>query len=101
MFTIKIVNLSLNQLKAIAKIRGIKGYKSFSQERLLSVFNESEPVKESEKNFDNARIEAIKKDLNKLRDRLSNPKKIRKDLYRIKNEKNHSTRNKKDWKKSF
>ena len=83
-------------MKSIAKTRGIKGYKSFSQERLLSVFNESEPVKESEKNSDNARIEAIKKDLNKLRDRLSNPKKIRKDLYRIKNEKNHSTRNRKD-----
>ena len=31
-------------------------------------------MKESEKNFDDARIEKIKKDFNKLRDRLSKPK---------------------------
>ena len=55
------VNLSLNELKTIAKVRGIKGYKSMSAERLLSVLNESEPVKESEKIFDNARIRKIKK----------------------------------------
>ena len=83
------VNLSLNELKTIAKIRDIKGYKSMSEERLLSVLNESESVKESEKNFDDARIEKIKKDFNKLRDRLSKSKikEIRKDLYRIRNKK--------------
>ena len=36
------VNLSLNELKTIAKNRGIKGYKSISEERLLSVLNGSE-----------------------------------------------------------
>ena len=83
------VNLSLNELKTIAKIRGIKGYKSMSEERLLSVLNGSESVKKSEKFFDDARIEKIKKDFNKLRDRLSKPeiKQIRKDLYRIENKK--------------
>ena len=81
------LDLSLNKLKAIAKIIDIKGYKSMSKERLLSFLNESELVKESEKNFDNARIEKIKKDFNELRDWLSKPKiiEIRKDLYRIEN----------------
>ena len=61
-----------------------------SEERLFSVLSESEPVKESEKNFDDAIIEKIKEDFNKLRDRLSKPKikEIRKGLYRIKNKKN-------------
>ena len=64
------VNLSLNELKTVAKIRGIKGNKSIFEERLLSVLNESQAVKESENNFDDARIEKIKKDFNKLKDRL-------------------------------
>ena len=46
------VNVSLNESKAIAKIRGIKGYKSIFEERLLSILNESESEKESENNFD-------------------------------------------------
>ena len=62
------LDLSLNKLKAIAKIIDIKGYKSMSKERLLSFLNESELLKESEKNFDDARIEKIKKDFNELRD---------------------------------
>ena len=84
------LNLSLNELKVIAKIRGIKFYKSMSEKRLISSINESESVKESEKKNDAARIEKFKKDFNKLRDRLSKPKinDIRKDLYRIENKKN-------------
>ena len=34
------LNLLLNELKAIAKIRGIKGYKNMCEERLLSSFTE-------------------------------------------------------------
>ena len=94
------VNLLLNELETIAKIRAIKGYKSVSKERLLNVLNESEPVKESGKNFDDAKIEKIKKDFSKLRDRLSKPKikEIRKDLYRIgkKKKKSFHTKNRKD-----
>ena len=45
------LNLSLNELKLIAKSRGIKDYKSMSEERLLSSLTESESVKESEKNL--------------------------------------------------
>ena len=90
------VNLSLNQLKTVPKIRGIKGYKSMSEEILSSVLNESEPVKKSEKNFNDERMEKIKKYFNKLRDRLSKSKikEIRKDLYRIK--KSFLTKNRKD-----
>ena len=36
------LNLSLNELKLVAKGRGIKDYKSMSKERLLSVLSESE-----------------------------------------------------------
>ena len=36
------LNLSLNELKLVAKCRGIKDYKSMSKERILSVLSESE-----------------------------------------------------------
>ena len=64
-----------------------------SEERLWSSIYESEPVDEIEKNFDDARIERIKKDFNKLRDRFfkSKIKEIRKDLYRMENKNNLST----------
>ena len=48
-------NLSLNELKQIAKIRRIKGYKSMSKEMLLSALDESESAG-SGNNFNNARI---------------------------------------------
>ena len=82
------LNLSLNELKLIAKSRGIKVYKSMSEERLLSSLNESESVKETEKNFDDARIEKIKKDFNELRDKT---KEIEKKFLRL--EKNISKLN--------
>ena len=59
--SIKMLKLSLNELKQIAKMRGIKGCKSMSEERLVSSINESEPVKESEKNFGDARTEKDQK----------------------------------------
>ena len=55
------LKLLLNELKQIARMRSIKGYKIMSEERLISSINEAEPVEESEKNFDDARIENIKK----------------------------------------
>ena len=57
------LNLPLNEWTLIAKNRGIKGYKSMSKERLLSALNESELVKESEKNFVDARIKKIRTNL--------------------------------------
>ena len=54
-------NLSLNELKQIAKMRRTKAYKSISKERLLSALDESEF------NFNNARTKKIREDFNKLR----------------------------------
>ena len=72
-------NLTFDELKTIAKMRRMKGYKSMSKERLINSINKSKPVKE--KNFDGARIENIRKDFNQLRDFLS--------------------QNKRDWKRSL
>ena len=55
-------------MKLIAKSRGIKGYKSMSEDRLLSSLNESEPVKESKKDLWWCKNKKIKKDFNELRD---------------------------------
>ena len=76
---INVLNLSLNELKLIPKIRGIKGYKSMSKERLLSALSESKSV-ESKNSFDDERLKKIRKNLNELRDRFSKPqiKEIRK-----------------------
>ena len=75
------LNLSLNELKLVAKSRGIKGYKSISKERLLSVLSESKLVG-SETNFDDERLKKIKEEFNNLRDRFlkSNLKEIRRNL---------------------
>ena len=67
-------NLSLNELKQIAKTRRIKDYKNMSKERLLNALDESELAK----NLDNAKIEKIKEDFNKLRD----------SVFKTKNERN-------------
>ena len=47
-------------------MRRIKGYNFMSKERLFSALNESE----SAKSLDNAKIEKIREDFNKLRDRF-------------------------------
>ena len=85
------INLMLNEIKQIAKMRCIKNYKNMSKERLLSALNKSESAM-SGNNFDNARIKKIREDLNKLRDRFLKPKikEIRKNLYEIENKKNLS-----------
>ena len=44
------LKLSLKELKLIVKSKGVKGYKSMSEDRLLSGLNASESVKENEKN---------------------------------------------------
>ena len=78
------LNLSLNELKQIAKMRQIKGCKNMSKERLLSVLSELEPTK-SKKNLDNAKIKKIREDFNELRDRLLKPKikEIEKNLFEL------------------
>ena len=90
------LNLSRNELKKIAKMRRIKGYKSMSKEKLLSAFDESEcnsiESAGSRNNFSNARIKKIREDFIKLRDRFLKPriKEIRRNFYEIENKKNLS-----------
>ena len=85
------LNLSPKELKAIARIRDSKGYKSMSEDRLLSAL---ESLKESEKNLDDTkpkinfseqRIEKIRKEFNKSRHKFSISKmnEIRRNLYEI------------------
>ena len=57
------LNLSLNKLKQISKMRRIKGYNNMSKESLLSVLRELELAK-SKKNLDNAKIKKIREDFN-------------------------------------
>ena len=60
--------------KLLAQKRGIKGYKSMSEERLLSTLISSKPVKKSEKpkiNFSKASIEKIRKEFNESRHKFS------------------------------
>ena len=60
------LNLSLNELKQITKMRRIKGYKNMFKERLLNALDESE----SAKSLNNAKIEKIKEIFYKLSDRF-------------------------------
>ena len=85
------LNLSLNKLKQISKMRRIKGHNNMSKESLLSVLRELESAK-SKKNFDNAKIKKIREDFNKWRYEFSKSKikKIRKHFYEIENKKNFS-----------
>ena len=78
----RMLNLSLSELKLITKSRGIRGYKSISKEKLLSVLSESESV-ESKKSLDNAKIKKIIEEFNKLKDRFLKPKikEIKRNLY--------------------
>ena len=89
------MDLSKKELKAIVKITGIKGYNSMSEDELLSALTSSKPVKKGKKpktNFFKARIEKIRKEFNESRYKFSKLKikEIRKNLYKIENEKNLS-----------
>ena len=93
-------NLTLNELKQIAKMRRIKGYKNMSEKRLLNALDESESAKsfdnegliETRKDFDNERLNKIRKYFNKLRHRFSKPEieEIRKNLHEIERKMNLS-----------
>ena len=94
------VNLSLNELKLVANSRGIKGYKSKSEERSLSALSK---LVESKNSFYDGRLRNIRKDFNELRDRFSKPriKEITKNPYDIKNLKNVLTQKIKEIEKNL
>ena len=57
------LSLSLKELKAVAKIRGIKGYESISKDNLLRALKSSELLKE--------RIKEIREKLKYLKHKFS------------------------------
>ena len=64
--SLKDLGLSSEELKAIAEIRGIKGYKSIFKGELLSALTPSKQAKKGEKPktiFFKAKIEKIRKNL--------------------------------------
>ena len=82
------INLSLNELKLIAKSRDIKDYKEKSEEDLIKILSEPKPkISVSKK-----KIKEIKKDFSELRYRFSKSKinEFRRSLYNIKNQKSLS-----------
>ena len=84
------LNLSRKELNVIAKIRGIKGYKSI----YVKNFDDTKP----KVNFSKARIEKIRKEFNESRHEFSKSKinEIRRNLYEIENEKNLFASKKRD-----
>ena len=108
------LELSLNEMKLVAKGRCIKGYKIMSKERLFSTLSKSglvesknsfndERSKKVRKDFNNERLKKIREDFNEIRDRFSKPqiKEIRRNLCDIRNLKNLSTHKKRNWRKYF
>ena len=93
--SLEYLQLSSEELKVIAEIRIIKGYKSMSKGELLSVLTPSKQAKKGKKpktSFSKAKIEKIRKEFNESRYKLSKLKikEIKKNLHEIENEKNHS-----------
>ena len=87
--------LSLNELKLVADVRGIKGYESMSEDELLDVLNPLKQTKKGKKSKTSsfeAKIEEIRKEFNESRYKFSKLKikEVRKNLYEIENEKNPS-----------
>ena len=93
------INLSITELKLIAKSRGIKGYKNKTKDELTKVLSKPE----SKINFLKLRIKEIREELNELRDRFSKPKikEIRRSLYEIENKINLSTQKIKEIEKNL
>ena len=96
--SLKDLGLKSQELKAIAEIRGIKGYEIMSEGELLSANTPSKKAKKAKKgkkqatDFSKTRIEEIRKEFNELRYKFSKLKikEIRKNLYEIENEQNLS-----------
>ena len=83
------INLTLNDLKLIAKSRSVKDYKNKPEEDLIKILSEPKPKISLSKK----KIKQIKKDFSELRHRFSKSKinEFRRSFYNIKIQKNLST----------
>ena len=79
------INLSLDQLKLVAKNKNIKGYKDKSEEDLIKILSKPKPKISIPKK----KIKKIKKDFSELRHKFSKEEidKFRKRVCNIKNHK--------------
>ena len=79
------INLSLNELKLIAKSRNLKDYKNKSENDLIKILSEPKP----NINLSKKKIKEIKKDFNELKYGFSKSKinEFRRSVYKIKNQK--------------
>ena len=80
------INLSLNELKLVAKSISIKVYENKSETELTKILSKLEPKLK----FSKQKIKDIRKKLNELWDRFSKPKikEIRRNIYRMEAKKN-------------
>ena len=85
---------SIKFAKLLARERGIMGYESMPENKLLSALK----ALENEKNFDKKRIERTREELKKLAHKFSKSeiKQIRKSLYEIENKKDLTASRKKE-----
>ena len=76
------INLSLEELKVITKLRKVKNYKSKSEDELMKILSETEPKITLSK----MRIKEMGEKFNESRDKFtkSKIKEIRRNLYKIK-----------------
>ena len=91
-------DLGLEDLQAIAQVRGIKDYESMSRDELLSIIFPSKKAKNAKKgkkpktSFSKARIQEIREEFNESRYKFSKLKikELRENLYKIEKGKNLS-----------
>ena len=86
--SIRMLNLTLNELKLVAKSRGVKDYENKSEDDLMKILTEPK----TKTSLSKKKIGDIRKDFNKSRYKFSKSKikDIRRNLYNIKNPKNLS-----------
>ena len=80
------INLSLDELKLVAKNRNIKGYEKKSEEDLIKILSKPKPKISITKK----KLKEIEKDFSELRHKFSKEEidRFRKSVYNIKNHKN-------------
>ena len=86
--SIRVLKLTLNELKLVAKSRGNKDYENKSEDDLIKILSEPK----TKRSLSKKKIRDIRKDFNRSRYKFSKSeiKEVRKNLYNIKTPKNLS-----------